>query len=180
MGPGPLTRRGTRTRYRFPRSSRPRKFAEQQTAPRAGPAQAGTLNQLATMRAARWLWGAVGLSLGLSRAQAQVQASVETGLGGMQYQGNPGAIASLAPSFSWSSSFLRMSAEGTYTGFGDDREGTAGRVNGSLFGRLGAGFLAEGFGTATGQTGPRLSEGAWLAGARLHYMRGVQGLWLGG
>jgi hypothetical protein len=131
------------------------------------------------MRNTRALW-AIGLVLSFSRAQAQVQAAVETGLGGMQYQGSPGAIASVAPNLSWSSSFFRMSAEGAYTGFGDEREGTAGRVNGSLFGGLGSGFMAEGFGTATGQTGPRLSQGAWLAGARLHYLRGVQGLWLGG
>ena len=72
----------------------------------------------------------------------------------MQYQGDPGAIASLAPSLSWSSSFFRMSAEGAYTGFGDEREGTAGRASASLFGRLGNRFMAEGFGTATGQTGP--------------------------
>jgi hypothetical protein len=132
------------------------------------------------MRATRAPWVAVALTLSWSPAQAQVQGSVETGLGGMQYQGNPGAIASLAPSLSWSSSFFRMSAEGAYTGFGDEREGTAGRASASLFGRLGERFMAEGFGTATGQTGPHLSEGAWLAGARLHYLGGSQGLWLGG
>ena len=132
------------------------------------------------MRSTLAPWVAVAVILSWSPAQAQVQASVETGLGGMQYQGNPGAIASLAPSLSWSSSFFRMSAEGAYTGFGDEREGTAGRASASLFGRLSDRFMAEGFGTATGQTGPHLSEGAWLAGAKLHYLSGVQGLWLGG
>src|SRR4029450_5665892 len=132
------------------------------------------------MRATRARWVAVALILSWSRAQAQVQASVETGLGGMQYQGDPGAIASLAPSFSWSTSFFRMSAEGAYTGFGDEREGTAGPAGASLCRGLGDRFMAEGFGTATGQTGPHLSQGAWLAGARVHYLRGPQGLWLGG
>jgi hypothetical protein len=117
------------------------------------------------MRSGRALWMiGVALILEWSAAQAQVQASVETGLGGIQYQGNPGAIASLAPSFAWSSSLFRLEAEGAYTGFGDEREGTAGRVNASLFGRLGSRFMAEAFGNATGQTGPHLSEGpGWPA-----------------
>jgi hypothetical protein len=127
---------------------------------------------------ALWMIGAA-LILEWSPAQAQVQASVETGLGGIQYQGNPGAIASLAPSFAWSNSLFRLSAEGAYTGFGDEREGTAGRANASLFGRLGSRFIGEAFGSATGQSGPHLSEGAWLAGAKLHYLSGPQGLWLG-
>src|SRR4030095_205717 len=110
------------------------------------------------MRATRAPWVAVALILSWSRAQAQVQASVETGLGGMQYQGDQGAIAALAPSFSRAASVFPMSAEGAYTGCGDEREGTAGRAGASLFGRLGDRFMAEGFGTATGQTRPHTSH----------------------
>ena len=118
--------------------------------------------------------------LGGSPAVAQVRAAVETGLGGVQSQSDPGAVAALASSLSWVSSAFRMSAEAAYTGFSADRQGMAGRTSLSGFARLGGPLTAEGFATATGVTGLREAQGAWLAGARLHLLDGGQGFWLGG
>jgi hypothetical protein len=115
-----------------------------------------------------------------SPAVAQVHAAVETGLGGVQAQSDPGAIAALGSSLSWASSAFRMSVEAAYTGFSADRQGMAGRTNLSAFARLLGPLTAEGFASATGLTGPRDVRGAWLAGARVHLLSGTQGLWLGG
>jgi hypothetical protein len=111
---------------------------------------------------------------------AQWTASVETGFGGTDFRSDPSATATLSPSVSWTSSRLRLSAEGAYTGLGNARHGAAGRFDLSLFAPLRSAILAEGFVTGTGVAGmDRVAEGAFLGGGRLHLRQPLQGLWVG-
>jgi hypothetical protein len=118
-----------------------------------------------------------GASTSLS---AQWTAAVETGFGSTGFRSDPNAIATLSPSVSWTSSSLRLSAEGAYAGLGSVGYGAAGRFDASLFAPLRSWILAEGFVTATGVTGmDRVAQGAFLGGGRLHLRDPRQGLWVG-
>jgi hypothetical protein len=114
-------------------------------------------------------------------AGAQIRASIESGIGGADLQRGEGKFAALSSGLSWSGSWFRVNAEGTYANVGSMGYGTSGRATVSAFTPIAGSFLAEAYGTGTGVTGlGRGSAAAWLAGARLHLRNAERGAWLSG